>query len=503
MNLVITISLIAIFLAGMIYVIVTNPLPSQEFEEYACGGRSFSTAFVTMTIVGAWFSGSLYISAPQMGSTQGMVNSYMAFYSIGSMFILYFLAGPLWKIGKKYDVKSMGQFFQVRYESKALRPFITVICLILEFPWVFTELLAAGYAVQAITYNTIPFNLGLVIISLLIIGYISFGGVRTSVIADYYKGWMYLFTGLILFIVIIFKFNGSLTGMFMQVRSLSKDLLTVPGPKSGWGGSIPGPMFWPSIIIMGCIGGFMYPSLFSKLFVAGSTKDLKESSRIMPFIVCIYFVLFLWVGVGVASHPEFLAKDSQYGFINLIESLGPVASGIVAILILCGSVSMMDSMLSAWSVIFANDIVTAISPKTPSKKLTKYARAYVLIAGIAGMLIAMRPLPTIIQMVTRMYQGIVQVFPAVILGIYWKRGNKYSAFFGTTVGLAITAYFAFTAPDYIPAFNGMQGGLLALAINFAIYIVLGFVKKPSAKVEQIFVDIKTDDKNLVRDSKTL
>lgn len=498
MNLVITITLIVIFMAGLLYVILSNPLPSQEFEEYACGGRSFSTAFVTMTIFGAWFSGSLFISGPQMGATQGMVNSYQAFFSVGSMFVLYFLAGPLWKIGKKYNVMSMGQYFEVRYESKFLRPFISIIMLLLEFPWVFTELLASGYAVQAITYNKVPFNVGLVMISLLIIGYIAFGGVRMSVIADYYKSWMYMFTGFILFLIVVYKFGGGFTSMFMRIRSINADLLTIPGPANGWGGSVPGSLFWPSLIIMGCIGGFMYPSLFSKFFVASSTKDIKESSRIMPFIVTIFFTLFLWVGVAVSIHPEFIAKDSQYGFINMVESLGPVASGIVAILILCGSVSMMDSMLSAWSVVFANDVISVIKPHSKSETLTQYARIYVVVMGILGMLIAMRPLPTIIQMVTRMYQGVVQVFPAVILGIYWKRGNKFSAFFGTVTGLAITAYFAFNAPDYIPALNGMQGGLLALGINFAVYILLGFVKKPSKHVEQIFVDIKTKDTDLER-----
>lgn len=496
MNLAITIGLIAIFLAGLLYVVLSNPLPSNEFEEYACGGRSFSTAFVTMTIFGAWFSGSLFICGPQQAATQGMVNSFQAFYSIGSMFVLYFIAGSLWKIGKKYHVMSMGQYFEVRYESKFQRPVIAIIMLLLEFPWVFTELLASGYAVQAITYNKIPFNVGLVIISVLIIGYIAFGGVRTSVIADYYKSWMYIFTGLVLFLVVVYKFGGGFTSMFMKVRSLNADLLTIPGPAKSWGGSAPGSLFWPSLIIMGCAGSFMYPSLFSKFFVAKSTKDIKESSRILPFIITIFLPLFLWIGFALISHPEFMAKDSQYAFINMVESLGPVASGIIAILILCGSVSMMDSMLSAWSVVFANDVVSVIKPDTKSETLTKWARIYVVVMGFLGMFIAMRPLPTIIQMVTRMSQGAAQVFPAVILGIYWKRGNKYSAFFGTATGLAITAYCAFNAPDYLPALNGMQGGLLALIINFAVYIALGFVKKPSEKVEQVFRVLKAKDTDL-------
>ena len=95
-----------------------------------------------------------------------------------------------------------------------------------------------------------------------------------------------------------------------------------------------------------------------------------------------------------------------------------------------------------------------------------------------------------------MYQGIVQFFPAVILGIFWKRGNKWSAWSATLVGLIVTGIFAFTQPDFVPALNGMQGGLVALAANFLVYVVVTLVTKPVPGVEQLFVDARTADSAL-------
>lgn len=77
MNLVITLGMVTIYIAGLCYLIFRNPMPKQDFEEFAVGGRSFGWAFITLTIVGTWYPGSLYIGWAQMGVDQGIVNTYL------------------------------------------------------------------------------------------------------------------------------------------------------------------------------------------------------------------------------------------------------------------------------------------------------------------------------------------------------------------------------------------------------------------------------------------
>ncbi len=498
MNIFITLTMLGIYIAGLAYAVYSNPLPEQSFEDFAVGGRSFGWQFITMTIIGTWYPGSLLIGWAQMGYDMGVTSTYLIFYTLGGLYIFFLICSPLWKLGKVYDLKTMGQLFELRYNSRSLRIFVGLVVLLVELPWIITELLASGYAIQAITYEKIPFNLGMTIIAVFFLLYVLFSGMRAVIIADYYQGWMFLIGGMVLFGVAVYHFFGGIGPMLMEVRDIQAELLTVPGPMSGWGGEAPGALFWPSLILMGMFGAYMWPSLFSRIFAAASTKELKESIRITPFVAPIFTLLILLVAIGASARPEFNTGDSAYALVNMISSMGPVAVATISILILAGALSMMDSMISSWSIVFVNDVLTPFFPNMSPKTQTTIARVFTVLVGFAGLMMAMTDLPTIVQLLTRVYQAIVQVFPAVFLGLIWKKGNKLSAWGGTLTGIIIVAYFAFTQPDYVPFLNGMQGGLIALAINFLVYVALAYVGKPENNVDELFIAIKTKDIDLKR-----
>ncbi len=498
MDFMITVSMLVIYIIGLAYAVFSNPLPNQQFEEFAVGGRSFGWQFITMTIIGTWYPGSLMIGWAQMGYDMGFTSTYIVFYTLGGLFVFFLICSPLWKLGKVYNLKTMGQLFEIRYNSRNLRIFTGLVVMLVELPWIITELLASGYAIQAITYQRIPFNLGMAIIAVFFIIYVLFSGMRAVILADYYQGWMFLIGGITLFLVTIYSIFGGIPEMLMEVRNLNAELLTVPGPNAGWGGEVPGELFWPSLILMGMLGAYMWPSLFSRIFAAASTRELKESLRITPFVAPTFTLLILWTAIGAAARPEFNLGDSAYALVNMISSLGPVAVALIGILILAGAMSMMDSMLSSWAIVLVNDVLTPLFPNMNSKSQTMITRIFTVIIGLAGLAMAMTDLPTIVQILTRVYQAIVQVFPAVFLGLVWKRGNKYSAWAGTLTGLVIVVYFAFTQPDYVPFLGGMQAGLLAVAINFTVYIAIAYITKPEENVDDVFAHIKTADSELKR-----
>ena len=497
---VITVGMLVIYFAGLAYCVYSNPLPKQTFEEFAVGGRSFGWQFITMTIIGTWYAGSMLIGWAQMSHDIGITSVYMTFYTIGGLYVFFLISGPLWKLGKKYDLKTMGQYLELRFHDKPMRIVIGFTLLLIEFPWVITEMLASGYAIQAITYQAIPFNVGMVIITIFFTLYVMFSGMRAVILADFYQGWMFLVGGVVLFIVVVQVFFGGMSDMLLAVRDLNAELLTVPGPaESGWGGEAPGPLFWTSLIMMGILGAYMWPSLFSRIFAASSTKELKESLRITPFVAPIFVFLLMLTAVGVAARPEFDGGgDTAYALIQMISSIGPVAVGVLSLIILAGSLSMMDSMISSWAIVFSNDVVTPIYKEISPKTQVTLTRLFAVVISVAGLLLSMTDLPTIVQILTRVYQGIVQVFPVVFLGLFWKKGNRWSAWAGMIVGFGIVIYFAFTQPDYVPFLNGMQGGLLAVAVNTLVYVVVALFTKPTEGIEQLFIDQKTPDDQLTR-----
>ena len=474
------------YIGGLFYIIFSNS-KAQDFEDFAVGGRSFSWPFIAMTIIGTSFAGSLMTGQTQFGHDVGMVTCYFVASCIMGLYLFAIICGPLWKVGKRYGVKTMGEFMELRYGSKRLRIFIGSALLLVEFPWIVTELLASGYAVQILTNNAIPFNAGMTIVAIIFTVYVLFAGMRAVIFADYYQGWIFILSGLTLFITAMYVHFGSWSNMWMETRNFNEELLSVPG---NWWGEVPGPMVYTSLILIAAFGAYMYPSLFARIFAASSPKELKASLNVTPAFTILFAIAVFLVSVGTSSLTQYGAEDSAFAFLEFVSSLGPVATALVAIVILAGSLSMMDSMLGTWAIVITNDIITPLRPNISSADQMKIARIFTVIVACLGLAVAMMELPMIIQIVTRVYQAIVQAFPLVIFGLFWKKGNLYGAWAGLLTGITIVIYTQFTMPDYIPSLGGLQGGVLALIMNFIVYIIFSFVSEKGRGSDELFATYK-------------
>lgn len=95
-------------------------------------------------------------------------------------------------------------------------------------------------------------------------------------------------------------------------------------------------------------------------------------------------------------------------------------------------------------------------------------------------------------------------FPAILMGIFWKRMNMYGAVSGMIAGITFTAgyivYFKFISPDLNTAEHWLMGispegiGTIGMLLNFAIAIPVAFLTKPpSREIAQMVEDIRMPD----------
>jgi len=62
---------------------------------------------------------------------------------------------------------------------------------------------------------------------------------RAVIISDFYHKWIFIVCGFTVFLVTVYKFFGGIGSMFMEVRNINAELLTIPGSLAGWGGEAP------------------------------------------------------------------------------------------------------------------------------------------------------------------------------------------------------------------------------------------------------------------------
>ncbi len=87
------------------------------------------------------------------------------------------------------------------------------------------------------------------------------------------------------------------------------------------------------------------------------------------------------------------------------------------------------------------------------------------------------------------YQGIIMIFPVVILGLYWKRANKEGALIGMVMGTIVSMVLTIIEPAFITDL-GWSAGVYGLITTTIFMIIAGYTKPVEAHVEHLWKDIE-------------
>ena len=90
--------------------------------------------------------------------------------------------------------------------------------------------------------------------------------------------------------------------------------------------------------------------------------------------------------------------------------------------------------------------------------------------------------------------GAAAFFPALVMGIWWKRANKPGALAGMAAGLGITLYYMIASRFYGVSWFGtatIASGVFGIPLGFVtIWIVSLLTPPPSAEVQQLVADVR-------------
>jgi SSS family solute:Na+ symporter len=116
------------------------------------------------------------------------------------------------------------------------------------------------------------------------------------------------------------------------------------------------------------------------------------------------------------------------------------------------------------------------------------------VLAIIGAVLTVNVTSGLLTLALASYQGIVQLAPALYLGIFWKRGNASAAVAGMLVGFATAVVLQYLYPVSIPALGGITSGIVGLIVNTTIYVALSYAiphrRSESERIEALFSDIQ-------------
>jgi len=185
-------------------------------------------------------------------------------------------------------------------------------------------------------------------------------------------------------------------------------------------------------------------------------------------------VFFLPISVGVMGHlsfPDLVGKEADR---ILPMTLTLISGDFMAALVLAAGLaalmSTMDSQLLTMSSIFSRDILPLINKAKSQTSIS--GRVFVIFLSIAGLLLAMKPPATILQIATQTFTGLAVLFPTVLFGLYLKRVYSAAAILSILAGEAVMLLFYFK----IWTGGGVLSVVWVMLATFAVYIAVHAVR---------------------------
>lgn len=187
-----------------------------------------------------------------------------------------------------------------------------------------------------------------------------------------------------------------------------------------------------------------------------------------------------------------------------IANLGVFVIGLVAAGAMAAALSTAGGLMMAISSSFAHDIYYRVfKPESTDKNRLAVARWTIVIATVLAGLVALNPPGVITQIVAWAFAlASGTFFPALVLGVWWKRSNASGVISGLLVGLGVTLTYIFLAREGMTLFGiidtgaGVFGALAGFLTNIIVSLS---TKAPSQKIQEEVIDLRYPEQMTFKD----
>lgn len=213
-------------------------------------------------------------------------------------------------------------------------------------------------------------------------------------------------------------------------------------------------------------------------------------------------------GDGVVQRAE-IAIDGDIVVLATPEIAGLpyVIAGLVAAGGLAAALSTADGLLLTISSALSHDLYHRIvSPRAPSARRVLLSKILLLLVAMSAAAVAALKPTNILFLVSAAFSvAAAGFFPALVLGIFWKRATGLGASIGMLAGAGVTIwYMVRTEPWLRELFLGLRGpvppteqwlgiepiaaGVFGVPVGFAAIVVVSLMTPPPATRTQVLID---------------
>jgi SSS family solute:Na+ symporter len=479
---------LVLFVALMIAIGLYSRKKVNNVNDFFLGGRSMGPWISSFAYGTTYFSAVIFIGyAGRIGWNFGISSTWIGIGNaiIGSLLAWIVLAKRTRKMTHELNASTMPEFFEKRYNSKAMKIVTALIIFVFLVPYSASVYQGLGYLFEKAF--GIPFVYCMAAMAVLTGIYLLLGGYVATAINDFVQG-IIMLIGLIAMIICIISHPavGGLGGgisRLSQIPDVGPDLIKL------FSGS---PANLLALVILTSLGTWGLPQMVHKFYAIKDDDAIKKATIISTaFAIVIaggaYFIgafgrlFYIYNNVPAPGNSDMVMP-------TVLEwALPDALFGLIMILVLSASMSTLSSLVLVSSSAISLDLIKgALFPQISKEKVMFLMRLLCVIFVAMSFFVAITP-NAILTLMSFSWGTVAGAFLApFIYGLYWKGTTKAGAWAGFIAGIAVSIGGA--------VYYGMDAGLspnigaVAMVVSLIAVPVVSFItaKLPEKHVEEVF-----------------
>ena len=469
---------------------IKGAITSKTSEDYFVAGRSIGTWVFVLAATATSFSGWTFVGHPGKILTDGLPYAFASFYALTIPFTGVLFLRRQWVLGRVYNYVTPGEMYSDYYGGNSMRALTVLVAFLFSVPYLGIQLRASGALFNVLTDGLISTNLGMILLSTVVVIYVASGGLKSVAYVDCAQA-ILLALGIIVLGVITIKWIGGWNlftegiGVLVKNDLISGNRLTLQGFSSRV--AMPGSIqivssgsnavggVWTGMMCMTymfALMGIQSSPAFSMWAYANKTSKPFRWQQVVASSIVIGIILFTFTiiqGMGadvlVLNGIFETISDSTLvpKLINLMSESAPWLVGLLAVCALAAMQSTGSAYMSTFSAMITRDIYKNYIDEEVTEDRQKFiGRLFVVVVAVAALVVAIVSTDALVMLGGLAVAYGFQMYPALFGNLYCKWISKS----GVTMGL-IAGLLAVTLTDKMSSVFPLPWGAYPLTIHSA------------------------------------
>lgn len=441
-----------LFVAATLMITYWAAKRTRSTSDYYAAGGGITGLQNGLAIAGDYMSAASFLGISGLvflSGYDGLI--YSIGFLIGWPLILFLIAERLRNLGR-YTFADVASYRLAQLPIRTLSAFgaLAVVAL-----YLIAQMVGAGKLIQILF--GLPYELAVVIVGVLMMLYVTFGGMIATTWVQIIKAVLLLSGATFIALMVLNHVDFDLEQLFRQAIAVHDKGEAIMGP----GTLVSDPVSAISLGVALIFGTAGLPHILMRFFTVADAKQARRSVFFATGFIGYFYMLTFIIGFGaivlISTNPDFLNADggliggNNMAAIHLSQAVGgDMFLGFISAVAFATILAVVSGLTLAGASAISHDLYASVIKKgeASSDKEIRVSRIATIVLGIVAIVLGILFEKQNVAFMVGLAFAIAASanFPILILSMYWHRLTTRGALVGGFAGLTTAIVLVILGP---------------------------------------------------------